>query len=188
MATQIKIPLHQLNLEMVQDLQEKYPNAEVVVDLQPERHPDAIDEGGFWHLIDLIDWSKETDVEQIEPLIDALEKLPVKSIFAFDDKLTEKLYLLDKKDYAKQIGKDSWTNSSYFSVDIFLYARTCVIANGKAFYTEVLKDATLMPKGLTYEPLLYAAATAYETKTGKKYEYVPAYPIETYANKKGWGK
>jgi hypothetical protein len=188
MSTQIKIPLHQLNLEMVHDLQEKYPNAEVVVDLQPERHPDAINEDDFWQLIDLIDWSKETDAEQVRPLIDALEKIPVKSIFAFDDKLAEKLYRLDQKVYAKEIGEDRWTGNSYFSVDTFLYVRVGVIANGQSFYDKVLKDATLMPKDLTYEPLLYVATIAYEKKTGKKYEYIPAYPVETYTNQKGWEK
>ena len=75
---------------------------------------------------------------------------------------------------------------SVFSVDNFLYARCCVVANGKNAFQEVQKNPTLMPKDKTFEAILYIASTAYTRKMGKKYSYSPTFPIETYSNKKGW--
>jgi len=43
-----------------------------------------------------------------------------------------------------------------------------------------------MPQNLTFETLLYLPALAYERKTGKKYDYNPAFSVETYSNEKAW--
>ncbi|MCB9291542.1 MAG: hypothetical protein H6559_00185 [Lewinellaceae bacterium] len=51
-----------------------------------------------------------------------------------------------------------------------------------------LRPPAEMPKDLTFEALLYIPAEAYERKTGKKYDYSPGFPIETYSNEQGWGE
>jgi len=71
-------------------------------------------------------------------------------------------------------------------VDLFLYARCCVVANGRAFYEHVLAHPEDMPKDLTFEALLNLASHAFERKTGFEMEYVPAYNYETFANTEGW--
>lgn len=72
--------------------------------------------------------------------------------------------------------------NSDFSVDEFLYARCCVVANSADFYAKVLKKPSLMPKNLTFEALLRVAHKAYFQKTGKQFRYVPTYNMETFAN------
>ncbi|MCB9291541.1 MAG: DUF4240 domain-containing protein [Lewinellaceae bacterium] len=64
----------------------------------------------------------------------------MRHILEFADLLSEKLYALDSKTYAKHIGEDGWSPGRYFSVDNFLYARCCVVANGKELYEKVLHD------------------------------------------------
>ena len=64
--------------------------------------------------------------------------------------------------------------------------RCAVVANGRAFYEEVLKNPREMPKDLTFEPLLYVAMTAYKRKIGKEFMILPAFNYETYSNKEGW--
>ena len=88
-------------------------------------------------------------------------------VYLFQDILSEKLYKLDTKNHALNIGEDSWLTDKYFSVDNFLYARCCVIANGQEAFEVVLNNPSEMPKDLTFEPLLSLAAKTYEFKTKK---------------------
>ena len=74
----------------------------------------------------------------------------------------------------------------YFSDDEFLYARCCVVANGKEAYQSVLSDPSNFPTDLAFEDLLYVAANAYERKTGKRFLSTPAFNFETGSNKQGW--
>lgn len=83
------------------------------------------------------------------------------------------------------MGKNSWGEDRPFSSDYFLYARACVVANGKDYFERVLADPTQMPKGFTFEALLYLAADAYKRKTGQDFEYVPTVSYETYSNPPG---
>ncbi|MDX2250341.1 MAG: DUF4240 domain-containing protein [Bacteroidia bacterium] len=187
MATEIKIPLRSLNEAVIRDLQEKYPEAEVRVEIHQDRTKAPLSEDYFWEIISLLDWQKEGEDEAItEPAKACLASGPVRHILEFADLLSEKLYALDGKKYAMQIGEDAWASDRYFSVDNFLYARCCVVANGKKLYEKVIKDPTQMPKDLTFEELLYIPAEAYERKTGKRYDYTPMYSIETYSNPTGW--
>ena len=187
MPTKIKIPLRSLNEEVIRDLKEKYPEAEVSVELHQDRNKAPLSEDHFWEIISLLDWSKEGDDEAVvEPVIAHLAAGPVRHILEFADLLSEKLYTLDSQVFAKHIGEDSWSPDRYFSVDNFLYSRCCVVANGKEMYEAVLQDPTSMPKDLTFEALLYIPSEAYTRKTGKKYDYTPAFPIETYCNQEGW--
>ena len=73
-----------------------------------------------------------------------------------------------------------------FSGDGFLYTRCCVVANGQAFYDEVLADPAQMPKDLEFEALLYVAPDAFEAKTGEEFDFAPALDFETGSNRAGW--
>lgn len=184
--SEIKIPLRSLNESVIRDLQEKYPEAEISVELHQDRNKAPLSEVRFWDIISMLDWSKtENDQAVVEPAIAFLAAGPVRHIFDFADLLSEKLYALDGRKYAMNIGADSWSHDRYFSVDNFLYARCCVVANGKELYEQTLHDPTQMPKDLTFEELLYVAIEAYERKTGKKYDYTTRYPVETYCNRAG---
>ncbi len=186
-TTVIKYPLRNLHPEALRDLQEKYPDAEVRIELNSDRKQDALSEDRFWELIGLLDWNREGDNDAvIEPVVKALERLSIRHIYEFDDKLSHQLFLLDGVDFARQTGENAWRTGQYFSVDAFLYARCCAVANGREFFHNLLQDPTLMPKDLDFGPLLRIAEEAYVRKTGRPYTYVPAFPVETYSNEAGW--
>lgn len=148
---------------------------------------EGLTEQGFWDMIALLDWSQTGNNDAvIEPLITALTTAPVRHIYEFDDVLSQKLYKLDGLQFAQQIGESAWQPNGYFSVDVFLYARCCAVANGRDYYQKLLQDPGQMPKELDFGALLRVASTAYARKTGNVYTYVPAYPIETYSNKATW--
>jgi len=187
MSTKIKIPLRSLNEEVIRDLKEKYPEAIVNLELHQERNKVSLGEDRFWEIISLLDWSKEGDDDAVVlPAVTHLASCSARQIFEFADLLSEKLYTLDRLEFAKHIGEESWAPDRYFSVDNFLYARSCVVANGKEMYEKVLLDPALMPKDITFEGLLYVPSEAYQRKAGKKIDYTPAFPIETYSNEEGW--
>ena len=187
MTSQIKIPLRELTEQTIKDLQEKYPNAEMSLDVHSENKNPSLKQEEFWKIINLIDWAKESDNDKLKTLVILLQSYSVRKIYDFSDFLSECLYKLDTKIVAQQIGIDAWKEGgSYFSVDNFLYARLCVIANGKQFYNEVLKTPSKAPKDLTFEDLLYVASEAYQDKTNKALDYTPRFPIETYSNKERW--
>lgn len=188
-----RLKLKDLDAQFIQQLKASYANEETEITfwLNPVPKPETathLSEVEFWSLIDQLDWDKQgNNNEVIEPLVKQLSLLSVDAIRAFEDMLSEKLYQLDGKEYAQHIGKNAFQDNKYFSVDSFLYARCCVVANGKSFYEAVLTQPSLMPKDLTFGALLRVAAEAYELKTGEKFKHVPAYIYETYANSTAWG-
>ena len=186
MSNAIKLPLRSLNIETIRDLQEKYPEAEISLELKPDAARAPLSDNHFWTIIDLLDWTQSDDDLIIEPSVAHLTSGSVRSILEFADLLSEKLYALDNKIYAQNIGTTSWLPNAFFSMDNFLYARCCVVANGHEFYDKVLNNPTLMPKDLTFESLLYIPSVAYERKLQKKYNYSPTYPIETFSHKEAW--
>lgn len=186
MTNVIKLPLRNLNIETIRDLQEKYPEAEISVERQPNVAQAPLSDKHFWKIIDLLDWTQSDDDLIIEPCIAYLASCSIRSVLEFADLLSEKLYILDGKVFAQNIGTTSWQPNAFFSVDNFLYARCCVIANGQEFYDNVLQNPTLMPKDVTFESLLYIASMAYELKMNKKYDYSPTFPIETFSHKEAW--
>lgn len=189
MTNVIKLPLRNVTQDALRDLQEKYPNAEVQISLAEPASDGLLTEVQFWDMIALLDWSKEGDDDAVvEPLVAALAAGPIRQIYDFADILSQKLYALDGLKYAVQIGENAFKPDNYFSVDVFLYARCCVVANGREYYEQVLQQPEKMPKDMDFEPLLYAAANAYERKTGRDWDYVPPYNIETYANEEGWAE
>lgn len=60
------------------------------------------------------------------------------------------------------------------------------MANGQAAFNAILANPTLMPKELTFEPILTLAAKAFELKMDKPFNYFHTTNYETYANEKGW--
>jgi len=155
--------------------------------VRSEHEKEVLSDSEFWRIIALLDWEKTGDDEAvIAPAVDELSKLPVAFIYQFQDKLAEKLYQLDTQIHAENCGVNRWQSDKYFSADVFLYERCCVVANGKDFYEKVLKDATQMPKDIDFEPLLYLAANAYEKQTNTSMQYAPAVSYETFSNKSAW--
>ena len=150
----------------------------------------TMNETEFWRLIELFEFSWKTLMgDQSKVMRKALQALSTKSredINKFDDILALKLYSLDTRSHASNMGESSFREREHFSADFFLYARCSVVANGQDFYENVLSDPSNMVKGLTFEPLLYLAQNAYETKTNETYEYCSPTDIETYSNQNGW--
>lgn len=146
MTSAIKLPLRSLNIETIRDLQEKYPEAEISVEFQPNASRAPLSDNHFWKIIDLLDWTQSDDDLILEPSIAYLASGSVRSIFEFADLLSEKLYALDGKIFAQNMGKTSWLPNAFFSVDNFLYARCCVIANGQSFMNKYCTIQRLCPK------------------------------------------
>jgi hypothetical protein len=142
----------------------------------------------FWELMSLVDWKKlGNDDAVVRPLVKALTKLPENEICAFHDLIAEKLFALDTEAHARHMGEYSYKGPDEpFSVDLFLYARCAVVANGKECFEEILADPNQFPEDAEFESILYVPLTAYEKKTGKEYSHSPATNFETFSNRKGW--
>lgn len=184
------IPLRNISPDTFQDLQEKYPNASVEIELSDQPAHGGLGEQDFWDLIARLDWQKEGDDDAvIEPVVAALAASPLRHIYDFKDILAQKLYLLDTAQHAAQIGETAHQeNSDCFSPDAFLFARCCAVANGRKAYEKARHDPSAMPKDLEFAPLLRIANEAYRRQKGTLMRYVAAYPIETFSNEKGWAE
>ncbi len=143
------------------------------------------DEKSFWGVIEKIDWTKNDDDERLLPAIKFLANKKVSEINQFQENIAYKLYLLDNRENAENIGENSYGNE-HFSSDYFLYVRCCVIAKGKSLFESVIIDSKKMPIDIDFEPLLYLSSSAYELKMKKEFEYEAGCNYETYSNIKGW--
>lgn len=172
----------------LETLREQYPHAQLDIRVKQPKMIDGLTEEAFWDIIARFNWSDpENDAAVVSEAIQILAEKPVRQIYEFQDMLSSKLFTLDTRLHAENVGENAWqSQDTDFSADEFLYARCCCIANGKAFYENVLKTPTLMPKDLTFEALITIAHKAYTQKTGKQFRYVPTFNIETFSNKKGW--
>lgn len=114
--------------------------------------------------------------------------MSVKDIKEFEEALSYKLYLLDTKEHAKNIGEYSYDEETqdYFSADLFLYFRCSVITEGKECFELTIKNPQNMPKDNSFEPLLSLASEAYQRRTGKEFEYLTGCDYETFSNDAGW--
>ncbi len=189
MTAVLKMNVQELSAKFVEDLKNQFAHSEVEIRVheQPVTHS-TLTLNDFWTIIEQLDWSREGDNKAVvEPVVQILQKKPSAHIYRFADILSEKLWNLDTKNHAQVFLEDP-EEEGYLSVDDFLYARCAVVANGKVFYEEVLKNPREMPTDLTFEPLLYVAMTAYKRKTGKEFMILPAFNYETYSNKEGWKK
>lgn len=148
-----------------------------------------MDDNEFWRIISLFDWKKTGDDDAvIRPAVKELAKQSAEDIVAFEEVLSQKLYALDTKAHARNIGKDAYVgDGGRFSVDWFLYARCCVVANGRELYEAVLNDPEQFPKDMEFEALLGLAGAAYEAKTGEEHEgFETSVSYETFSNRAGW--
>lgn len=186
MNASFKIPIHKLNPAFIKEMQEKYGDAELEIFINPKPDFQPLKESEFWEIIGLLDWDKKDNQMIIAPLVQKLSSLPVGHIYNFQEILSQKLFLLDQQSIAENMGRYSYQENEYFSVDNFLHARACVVANGKETFEEVLNDSKAMIKDLTFEPLLSAASIAYTMKTKKQFIYISSCNSETYSNKIGW--
>lgn len=186
MTKVLSVHLDELNSQFIQALQQEFGKDAAVEMRLRDTNPvdELLSETDFWRIIDKIDWSKATTSEQLNPAIYLLSEMPVASIYLFADKLSEKLYHLDTKAH----GDAYVTNETddYLSVDDFLYVRCAVVAEGQAYYENILKHPQELSNEISFEQLLNLADQAYKLKTGKKMDYFPAYNYETYSNKLGW--
>jgi hypothetical protein len=143
----------------------------------------------FWRIVGLLNWKRTGDDDAVlKPAVKELSKKSIEEIALFEELLAQKLYALDTKAHAINIGEDAYVNeSTHFSVDWFLYARCCVVANGKELYESVRTDPTEFPHDVEFESLLSLAARAYEAKTGKECEgFNTSVSYETFSNRAGW--
>ncbi len=143
----------------------------------------------FWSIISLLNVKNENGDEDIlEPAVNSLAKMRVKDIKEFEEALSFKLYLLDTKEHAKNIGEYSYKEDTqdHFSPDLFLYIRCSVIAKGKENFELTLKNPQNMSKDNSFEPLLFLASEAYKRRMGKDFEYITGCDYETFSNVEGW--
>ncbi|HFA48119.1 MAG TPA: DUF4240 domain-containing protein [Bacteroidetes bacterium] len=187
MTTLLEIPLRDAAPAVIKAMQEKYPEAVLRIEAENSLHAGSMDEGQFWAIIDLFDWNKKERADIIKPAIEALSKFSESDIHKFHDLLNEKLYALDGKKFATELGSNKYEKGNHFSVDDFLYSRCGVVANGKGFYETVLKEPNKIPKEFTFESLLYVPDKAWQLKTGRDdYGYFPEIWYETFSNSNGW--
>jgi uncharacterized protein DUF4240 len=188
MTTVLNVNLNDLSSQFISDLKQKFgKTAEVEIRLRDTSPADDLfSEADFWRIIECIDWSKKNSKDKLAPAIKLLSEMPVVNIYLFADKLAEKLFLLDTRQhgdaYLAHEGDD------YLSVDDFLYVRCAVVAEGKDYYEDVLKNPSELTSEISFEPLLNLADHAYKQKIGKQFDYYPARSYETFSNKEGWKK
>lgn len=144
-------------------------------------------EAVFWSLISLLNWSQAGDDEAVvAPVVKELSEMEVSEIYSFEDILAAKLFALDTRAHAQEIGEAAYREGEYFSVDEFLYARCVVVANGREFYESVLATPDRFPKDMEFEALLGIAAAAFELKTQGEFDHVSDVSYETFSNEAGW--
>lgn len=150
-----------------------------------------MDNAQFWRIISQFDWERDgSDADIIAPAVAALAALPLEDIAAFEELLSQKLYALDTLAHARNIGDDAYVDKRrYFSIDSFLYARCCVVANGERFYNSVLNDPSQFPEDVEFEGLLGLASAAVERKTGRAPDgFDTSVSYETFSNRAGWAQ
>ncbi len=189
MTTLLEIPLRDVSSSTIHDLQSKYPSATLRVEVELSQNNSVMDEAQFWQIIDLFDWRTLDSEAILAPAVEALSQFSKENIHAFHDILNKKLYALDGRRFAEQLGSNRYApdENKYFSADSFLYSRCCVVANGQVFYQKVLENPTKMPKEYTFESLIYLPRKAWQHKTNQdNYSYFPEIWHETFSNPEGW--
>jgi len=188
MTNILRYPLRNISPETISNLQEKYPNASVQIELSDTPVAGGLSEADFWTLIDLLDWQQTgNDDAVIEPVVAALSKAPLRHIYDFKDILSQKLYLLDTAVHAQHIGEGAFAEGAdNFSADGFVFSRCCAVANGREQYEAIRQNPALMPKNIEFAPLLRIANEAHRRAYGTVLRYVSAYSVETFSNHKGW--
>jgi hypothetical protein len=188
MTQQYHLSTDTLTNNFFETLKERFPHAKVDIQVKTSEAFNGLTEKDFWAIIAAFNWADaEDDAAIIHKAVRILAEKPVRQIYEFQDMLSEKLHALDTRTHAAHSGENAFLNeNSDFSADEFLYARCCVVANGRDFYEKVRKNPESMPQDLSFESILTIAHQAYQHKTGKQFRYIPSHNIETFANKNGW--
>ena len=185
-TTVVRVNLRDVTTQFFQDLRAAVGDtAEVEIKVDGAKHGEGLfSEEQFWGIIDLFDWKQKNRSGIIKKSIKALAKMPMASIYLFQDMLSEKLYRLDTREHAAAYQQKQ--EDGGFSADDFLYVRCAVVAEGRAYYERILHNPKDMPADIDFEHLLSVAGVAYEQKTGREFEYIPIFNYETKGNKEGW--
>ncbi|MDR1093848.1 MAG: DUF4240 domain-containing protein [Clostridiales bacterium] len=143
-------------------------------------------ENKFWKIIDMLDWSREgNDEEVLKPSLAYLAQMRDKEIFQFDEILSKLLYDLDSREMVERVYK----NAKNFDDDLFLYLRCVAVVNGKNFYRKILSGESNVNSDMEFESLLYLPRDAWALKHKKDsadYPHQTKYCFETGSNKKLW--
>ncbi len=143
-------------------------------------------EKDFWEAIALLEWDAKTDEAIVAPLMEHLNRLPPVQIAGFHKQMSEKLFDLDREEFAREIGEYAYGSEEGFSPDHFLDVRSAVVASGQETYGRVRSDPRTMPKNRYFEALLTVAEEAYRRKTGRTPVFIGSKPYETFSNADGW--
>ena len=102
MTTVLNVQLNDLSSQFIQKLKQQFgKTADIEIRVQDKILPDTLfSEADFWQIINLIDWAKKAAKDKLQKAVETLAAMPVSSIYLFEDKLSEKLYLLDTKQHA----------------------------------------------------------------------------------------
>ncbi len=141
-----------------------------------------MDEQQFWEIIGLFDWSNPDDQAIMQPAIDHFSHLGLEALDSFAEILAAKLFALDSQRYAQSTG----FGTDHYSVDMFLYNRCFVVAQGKAFYERVSNEPTLMSFDFDFESLLYLVSDAASKQDIDDYHHDTQVSYETFSNTAGW--
>ena len=187
MNTVLEMPLKELTPNGIQDLQNRFPSATLRIEMNVPQVAKRMNNAKFWKIINHLDWKTRDTDTILAPAILVLSQCSVNEIKVFHDILNEKLFALDARRFAEALGSNRYTENGNFSVDSFLYARCCVVANGEKFYQTVLANPSKMPQEFTFEALLNLPNEAFLLKTGKNnYTHQPEIWCETFSNSEGW--
>jgi len=137
-----------------------------------------MNEAKFWKIIGLFDVKQTDSLAIMKNAIQVLSELEITEIESFTDILAEKLFVLDAEKYTQNLDKP-------ISVDDFLYVRCFVVANGEAYYQEILQNPEKLEDS-AFEPLLSLPDLAFEQKTNQEFLYITKVSYETYSNAEGW--
>jgi hypothetical protein len=189
MITIFEMPIESVNDATLRSFQQNYPSAVLRIETIEAMKPTKMDETDFWSIIALFDWKNKTGEGVMKHAIESLSLFSLNEIAEFYEILAEKLYQLDGKKYAVQLGSNRYAENvdNYFSVDDFLYSRCGVLARGKSYYLTVLENPARMPKEFTFEHILFLPHLAYKLKTGHDgFSHVTKFWYETFSNPVGW--
>jgi len=185
-TTILKVNINDISPQFFQDLKDNFgKTAQVEIRVEETKHGEGLfSETQFWGVINLLDWAKKDRSEIVAPAVSGLSRMPIASIYLFEDMLSEKLYQLDTRQHAE--GYLQKQEDNYLSADDFLYVRCAVVAEGKAYYEEILNNPSAMPAEIDFEHLLSLADDAYKLKTNREFNYFPIFNYETQSNIEGW--
>jgi hypothetical protein len=122
----------------------------------------------FWKIIEKSKRGTESSDEQAEKLQELLSKLPPEEIVSFEDIFTKLRYAA----YRWDLWGVAYILCGGCGDDDFDYFRGWVIGRGEKYYEDAMKDPESIARKVTEddfpeaELLMYAAAKAYEAKTG----------------------